>query len=72
MGETKNLHLYDFGIFGRVKTPQNHLSLLFRDPETPETIKGKHWNFNKTISSFANLKTLEIQNVGNIGTGGHR
>ena len=67
MGETKNLHVYDFGIFGRVLEPQN-LRFFVRHQDTYKHQKTKQETalvIFLQIVFVANLKMLKIQNFEN-------
>ena len=63
MGETKYPHFYDFGILGRVQTPQIQLCLSL---ETPGYLQKqeKPWDIFKQIR-FINLKMLKIPKIAN-------
>ena len=56
MGEPKNHHFYDFGIWGRVQTPQNQ---LLSSLETPGYLK-----FRRTPQTFFTILFLQISNFG--------
>ena len=66
MGETKNPHLYDVGIFGPVTKPQNQ---LFVSLETPVNLKNSETPW---VIIFINLQILEFQNFDNFRKDAHR
>ena len=57
MGRPKNLHLYDFGIFGCVPGSQNQLFFIFGDTRTLKTSQETTpWNkFQNMILQFVKL-----------------
>ena len=57
MGEAKNPHVYDFGIFERVLGSQNQVFLCFETPRYLKQIKKKPWGV--TVFSM-NFNILEI------------
>ena len=65
MGEPKNPHLYDFGIFGHVPKPQNQYDLSL---EIPGYLNE---NAEQTLIIFETSKNLEIKTFENIGKDGH-
>ena len=69
MGETKNPHFFDFGIFGRVPEPQHQL-FFFGDTRIPNKIK-KHPGAHRQKFGI-NLKSTEIPKFGNFRKDGHR
>ena len=59
MGEPKNPHFYDFGIFGRFQTPQNQLRIfIFGDTRIPKKTRNNLECFLKNIV-FVNLNIWE-------------
>ena len=58
MGEPKNLHFHDLGIFGRVPEPQHQYYLFVETPGYLNKSRN-HWNMLETHSFY------EYQNVGN-------
>ena len=70
MGETKNLHFYDFAILGRVQTPSKPTISFFGDTRTTTNLRNICGIFENMI--FINLKTLESSWVVNLGKDGHR
>ena len=70
MGEPQTPHFYDFGIWGRVQTPQNQLLFIFGDTGIPKINQEMHGAFFKRIFQ-KNLKVWE-SNDDNFRRGRHR
>ena len=71
VGEPKNPHFCDFGIFEPVTKPQNQLFLSLETPGYLKQINKIPGTFSKNIM-FANIGILAIQNFVNFRKGGHR
>ena len=71
MGEPQNHHFYEFGIFGRVSEPQNHLFLSLETPRDLNKIKKNPGAFFKYII-FINIRIMGIHNFVNFGKDGRR
>ena len=56
MGEFKNSHFYDFGIFGRVPEPRNQF-FIFGDTKIPKT------NQEESLEYFSKVIPLKISKV---------
>ena len=65
IGETKTPHSYDFGILGRVQTPENQLCLLLESPGYLKKSRNDLEHF-KSID-FVYLEIWEILNFDNFG-----
>ena len=70
MGELKNPHLYDFGIFGRVPEPQNQYYLSLETPGYVKQFKKQLWIICENIIFIDVI--LEIHKFGNFRKDGHR
>ena len=71
MGEPKNPHFHDFGIWGRVYKPLRPIIFISGVSRKPKQNKGNPWSILSYII-FLNFKMCGIPNLNISGKDGHR